>query len=208
MSKFYIFLILLCAFILIVNKPKDHVYVSFSHKPPEQVIVIHREIKQPEPMYDILPTMTPTPTPTPEAVAAASSAAVLALPSSGNRAEMIRKYLSGHVLEPYSAELIATADRYGLDWRLLPVVSTYESSRGDHATNFNAWGLKDGNGHVIAFNSWEEGMDAVANEFTNGRYLSGLDLGNKLCRWESGKLCSSGGAEYRDKIFYSMGSIN
>jgi hypothetical protein len=44
----------------------------------------------------------------------------------------------------YSHDFLTTADRYALDWRLLPSISYLESSGGKSARNNNIFGWKSG----------------------------------------------------------------
>lgn len=64
-------------------------------------------------------------------------------------------------LAPYHQLLVATADKYGLDFRLIPSIAMVESTGGKvmPARSHNAWGFANG---ATKFNSWEEAIEKVA----------------------------------------------
>lgn len=65
------------------------------------------------------------------------------------------------VLEPYAQTYVDTADKYGLDYRLLPAIAGTESTFGRNfipgTYNVYGWGVGQ-----IPFTSWEDGIDKVA----------------------------------------------
>lgn len=64
-------------------------------------------------------------------------------------------------LAPYSAYFIETADKYGLDWRLVPAITGVESTFGKRIpyNSYNAYGWANG---AYSFNSWDESIDVVS----------------------------------------------
>lgn len=118
------------------------------------------------------PSPTPSPTPTPAPVAPPRDTSVRsasvppALPTTravgdtSARAGAAHAVLSGHELEPYAEMLIQVADEYAIDYRLLVAISIWESTGGDAACGFNAWGYRS---CAVTFSSWEEGARTCAD---------------------------------------------
>ena len=85
-------------------------------------------------------------------------------------------------LAPHAAVFIEAADRYRLDWRLLPAIAGQESSfgkmipwdkqNGEHS--FNAWGWGIYGDLIVSFSSWEEGIWKTAEGLRNGYIDQGL----------------------------------
>lgn len=101
------------------------------------------------------------------------------------RIARVAALLAGHALEPYTAEMVAVADAFGIDWRLMPALAFLESTGGDFAHAFNAWGLTDGHGGYRTFASFSEAMRAVAETLAGKRYTD-LPPAAKACMWVSG----------------------
>ena len=78
-----------------------------------------------------------------------------------------------------AAEMVATADRYQFDWRLLPAIAGKESSFGKkipwdkeaQKPSYNAWGWGIYGDQVLSFSSWEEGIEKVGAGLRDG-YLN------------------------------------
>lgn len=69
---------------------------------------------------------------------------------------------NGSPLANQAENFIKYADKYGVDWKLLPAISGLESSFGLHLMpgSHNAYGW--GGGHIY-FNSWEEGIETITH---------------------------------------------
>ncbi|MBP6979660.1 glucosaminidase domain-containing protein [Candidatus Curtissbacteria bacterium] len=67
-------------------------------------------------------------------------------------------------LAPYGDVFVKAADKYGLDWRLLPAISMKESGGGRAipVDSYNAWGWGIYGDQVLRFDSWEDGIYGVA----------------------------------------------
>ena len=63
-------------------------------------------------------------------------------------------------LEPYAKTYVQAADKYGVDWKLLPAISGLESSFGKFLmpNSYNAYGW--GGGHIY-FKNWEDGIYTI-----------------------------------------------
>lgn len=91
-----------------------------------------------------------------------------------DRAQILKSYLSEHnsPLAPYSADFVASADKYNLDWKLVAAISGLESTFGQEIpyNSYNGWGWGVYGDNVIRFNSWKEGIETISKGIRE-RYL-------------------------------------
>ena len=98
------------------------------------------------------------------AVSVAGSSATLkkSQVNSDYRVRVLRAYLSKHnsPLAEYAGYFVETADKYNIDWRLVPAISGVESTFGKRipANSFNAYGWANG---AYKFKSWEDSIEIV-----------------------------------------------
>jgi len=116
----------------------------------------------------------------------AGSSATLINPSKAKvdiRISILRKYLSTHnsPLAAYAEEFIETADKYGLDWRLVPAISGVESTFGKRIPkgSYNAYGWANGG---YRFKSWEDSIEVVSKTLRNKYIDRGAPSVNKIAR--------------------------
>lgn len=83
------------------------------------------------------------------------------------RVEIVRQFLARYrsPMEPHAQILVETAQKYSLDHRLLPAIAMQESNlckkvRSDSAHNCWGYGIYGGKGR--AFDSYEQGIEVVA----------------------------------------------
>lgn len=71
-------------------------------------------------------------------------------------------------LLPYAGYFVHVADRYGLDYRILPAIAFTESTLCKHyiARTRNCFGWGSGN---ISFNSFDQSIDTVASAISKAR---------------------------------------
>jgi len=78
------------------------------------------------------------------------------------RTIMLKNYLASHSspLSDYSDTFIAVADKYDLDWRLIPAIAGVESTFGKRIPfeSYNAYGWANGK---YQFSSWDESIEVV-----------------------------------------------
>lgn len=82
------------------------------------------------------------------------------------RVEIVKNYLTRYesVLTPYAPYIVQTADRHGLDFRLIPAIAQQESNLckfippGGH----NCWGWGIHSAGTLGFNSFEEAIETVS----------------------------------------------
>jgi hypothetical protein len=82
-------------------------------------------------------------------------------------------------LADYAREFINAADRYQIDWRLVPAITGVESTFGKRipANSYNAYGWANG---VYYFQSWEQSIDHVTRVLKEKYYDRGLDTPVKI----------------------------
>jgi len=94
------------------------------------------------------------------------------------RPEIIRQYLLKYnsPLHPYSSEIVDTADKYGLDFRLITAIAQQESNlckKIPPETN-NCWGWGIHSRGTLGFSSYQEGIEEVSRGLRNKYLNSGL----------------------------------
>lgn len=103
------------------------------------------------------------------------------------RSERVRQLMSGTPLAGYSVQMVLISDRYGIDWRLLPVIAVLESGGGNHACGGNAWGFA---ACRVLFGSLGEGIQVVASTLASPPY-AGRPPSLVLCIWVAGTGCDN-----------------
>jgi hypothetical protein len=93
-------------------------------------------------------------------------------------------------LEGKGMTFVLVAEKYGLDWRLLPAIGVRESSGGKAACKYNAFGW--GSCKLHNFQSYEEAIESV------GRNLGGANP--KTARYYAGKTTE-------EKLYFYNGSV-
>ncbi len=93
------------------------------------------------------------------------------------RTHILRKFLQSYnsPLANHAGTFVTVADKYDLDWRLLPAIAGIESGFGKRIprNSFNAWGwgIPTGAQSGIGFDSWDEGIETVGRGLRKG-YLN------------------------------------
>lgn len=85
--------------------------------------------------------------------------------ASDARVEIIRQYLEQYnsPLLPYAQDLVATSDRYGLDFKLLVAIAQQESNLCKKAPSgtYNCWGWGIHSKGTLGFGNYVEAIDTV-----------------------------------------------
>ena len=96
----------------------------------------------------------------------------------GSKITDTRPYLVTNLLEntqlaPYSQLMVEIADKYGIDYRLIPAIAMKESGGGNaiKEVTHNAWG--SGNGRTV-FESWPNAIDTVGKTLKEKYIARGL----------------------------------
>ena len=87
-------------------------------------------------------------------------------------------FKSHHCPAPFlTADYVAAADAYDVDYRLLPALSVRESTCGRHARLNNRWGWDSAQ---TGFESLVHGIHFITRQLATGRYYRGKTLDGKL----------------------------
>lgn len=94
------------------------------------------------------------------------------------RAEIIKKYLNRYdsPLLPYAEKIVEIADKYHIDFRLIPAIAQQESNlcKIIPPETYNCWGWGIHSRGTLGFESYEEGIETVSKgireEYLNKGY--------------------------------------
>lgn len=94
------------------------------------------------------------------------------------RSQILKRFLANYKspLEPYAQLLVETADRYNLDFRLLPAIAMQESNLCAKIpeNSYNCWGFGIYADKVIRFDSYERAVETVAKTLSENYSRNGL----------------------------------
>lgn len=100
------------------------------------------------------------------------------------RALIIGNFFKGHAspLQSLGSYFVQAADKYKLDFRLLPAIAMQESLGGKKIirNSFNPFGYGIYGDKVIKFSSWEEAIDKVAKALQEDYLNQGLKTPDKI----------------------------
>lgn len=106
---------------------------------------------------------------------------VLGIENPDPRVKQLNNFLNSHYspLTPYAACFIQAADKYQIDWRLIPAITGVESSFGKQIplNSFNAYGWNNG---YFKFKSWQDSIEHVAKVLNEKYFAKGLDNPDKI----------------------------
>lgn len=107
----------------------------------------------------------------------------------------------GSPLEPHAGDFVSAADRYGLDWKLLPAIAGVESTFGKHIPygSFNAYGWANG---AYRFTSWEDSISHVSRALKEKYVDRGLDTPHKI-----GPVYAPPSTTWAGKVIFFMNQI-
>lgn len=95
-----------------------------------------------------------------------------------NKAKILAEYLArfDSPLQYHAQDFIDASENFGLDWKMLPAIAGVESTFGKQIPGgFNAWGWGVYASQAIYFNSWKEGIFAVAKGLRENYLDKGLN---------------------------------
>lgn len=121
-----------------------------------------------------------------------------AVSSSDARAKIIENFFKDYKspLADYSNEFISVADKYSLDYRLLPSIAMQESNGGRRiiSDSFNPFGYGIYEGLTIKFKSWEEAIERVGRALREDYLNQGLKTPNQIMTKYTPPSLKKGGA--------------
>ena len=100
------------------------------------------------------------------------------------RAKIIEDFFKGYksTLADYSNTFIAVADKYNIDYRLLPAISMQESNGGRKviSNSNNPFGYGIYGGRVLRFDTWEDAIERVGRGLKEDYFDKGLNTPDKI----------------------------
>jgi len=112
------------------------------------------------------------------------SISLISISSSDARPAIVKNYLHRYnsPLEPYSQFLVTTADKYYLDYRLLPAIAQQESNlcKKIPENSHNCWGFGIYGDNVIRFDSYPQAIEIVAKTLKRDYIDQGLDTPEEI----------------------------
>lgn len=77
-------------------------------------------------------------------------------------------------LEYQAQDFVDAADKYNLNWKLVPAISGVESTFGKASYGYNAWGWGIYGNQALGFNSWKDGIYTVSGGLRENYIDKGL----------------------------------
>ena len=100
-----------------------------------------------------------------------------------SRVEKLETFLLSHnsPLAKYSDKFVEVADKYNIDWRLIPAITGVESTFGKRIpqSSYNAYGWANGK---YRFSSWDESIEVVGKTLREKYYNKGTPTINLIAR--------------------------
>lgn len=92
------------------------------------------------------------------------------------RAKILANYFKKYnsPLENQAQDFIDAADRFGMDWKLVPAISGVESTFGKNSYGYNAWGWGIYGNNRLGFSSWKDGINTVSEGLRKNYLDKGL----------------------------------
>lgn len=102
------------------------------------------------------------------------------------RLESVRHFLARYdsPLEPYAKDLVAAADQYDLDYRLLPAIAMQESNlcKKTPKESFNCWGFGIYGKKVLRFDNYADAIQAVTKTLAQEYIQQGLETPEQIMK--------------------------
>src|SRR3990167_4385086 len=101
--------------------------------------------------------------------------------TSDSRPVIVDNFLTKHhsPMAGMGKTLVFVADKYGIDWKLLPAIAFQESNLGKKIPkgSYNAWGwaFYEGEASGVYFQSWASSIDKVAAKIKENYINNGFD---------------------------------
>ena len=126
---------------------------------------------------------------------------VLGVEIKDTRPYVVENLLKNRALEPYSQYMVEVADKYDIDFRLIPAIAMKESGGGDKAPpqTYNAWGFENGS---TVFNSWEQAIDIVGKTLKEKYIARGLVTPEQIMAVYAPPQLTTGGKWAKDVNYF------
>ena len=100
------------------------------------------------------------------------------------RTEKIREFFAEHnsPLEPFAQNIVDAADKYNLDYKLLPAIAMQESNlcKKIISDSYNCWGFGIYGKKVTRFDSFPEAIETVSKTLANNYIAGGLETPEEI----------------------------
>ena len=151
-----------------------------------------------------------------------SGVAFAALPSAENvlgdsifrqdaRIEIVRQFFAKYKspLEPFASNVVEQADKYGLDFRLIPSIAMQESNLCQKiiADSHNCWGFGIYGKKVTKFQSYPEAIETVTRTLAQNYVAGGLNTPETIMKKytpSSNGSWANGVNYFMDRLQYSL----
>ncbi len=94
------------------------------------------------------------------------------------RAQILKNYLAKYdsPLETHAQDFVDAADKYQIDWKLVPAIAGVESTFGKNIPGgYNGWGWGVYGDQALYFKSWRDGIFTVSAGLKENYVNKGLD---------------------------------
>lgn len=123
------------------------------------------------------------------------------------RIEMLNQFFARYKspLLPYSEEVVTAAEKYNLDWRLIPAIAMQESNlcKKEIKESYNCWGFGVYGKKVIMFNNYPEAIDTVSKTLARDYINQGLVTPQEIMS----KYTPSNNGEWADSVTHFMNQL-
>ncbi len=114
---------------------------------------------------------------------------------------LVSDFLKGTPLAPYSEYMVDVADKYEIDYRLIPAIAMKESGGGAAISEVthNAWGFENGR---TKFDSWETAIDTVGRTLKTRYIAKGLTTPEQIMAVYAPPQLETGGKWAKDVNYF------
>ncbi|MBI4089699.1 MAG: glucosaminidase domain-containing protein [Candidatus Levybacteria bacterium] len=123
------------------------------------------------------------------------------------RIEIVRQFFQKYKspLEPFASNVIEAADKYSLDFRLLPAIAMQESNlcRKIIKNSYNCWGFGIYGKKITRFESYAEAIDTVTKTLVKNYKTLGLETPEEIM----GKYTPSNNGSWANSVNYFMSML-
>ena len=124
------------------------------------------------------------------------------------RVELVRQFFEKYhsPLEPYAANIVAAADKYSIDFRLLPAIAMQESNLCQKIprNSYNCWGFGIYGKTITLFSNYEEAIDTVSKTLAKEYVGRGLDTPQEIMK----KYTPSNTGAWANSVNYFINSLD
>ncbi len=124
------------------------------------------------------------------------------------RVDALRTFLGKYSspLLSYAGDIVRAADKYGIDYRLLPAIAMQESTLCEKApaNSYNCWGFGIYGKKVTRFDSFEDAINTVSKTLAEKYHIQGLTDPYEIMT----KYTPSNSGEWAENVSYVMERIS